>query len=113
MLPGRLQVIAVVAEREQAGVQLGVKRLDPPVHDFGKAGQLGDLPDGDPRLRELAGGAAGRDDLDPQVGQATGELDDAGLVGDRQQRAGDLYLARGDRRLARHCLGALLHPGRL
>ena len=51
-----------------------------------------------PGLAQLAGRAAGRDDLDAQLGEAAGEVDDAGLVGDREQRAPDPDLpGRGDR----------------
>ena len=50
-----------------------------------------------PASASVAGGAAGRDDLDPELDQPARELDDPGLVGDRQQRPRDLDLARGDR----------------
>ena len=47
-----------------------------------------------------------------QVGEAAGELTDAGLVGDRQKRSGNLDLAGGDGRRRRHGLGALVHVTR-
>jgi hypothetical protein len=34
-------MLGIVAHREQAAVDLGVQRLDPPVHHLGKAGKLG------------------------------------------------------------------------
>src|SRR5207248_3306853 len=58
VLFGGAQVARVVADCEQARVQLRVKRLDAPVHDLGKAGEVGDRPDADAGVRELAGGAA-------------------------------------------------------
>ena len=43
---------------------------------------------------ELAGGAAGRDDLHAELREAVGELDDPALVGHRQQRPAHPHLAR-------------------
>ena len=68
VLLGLAHVGVVVAEREQPAVQLRMERLDPPVHDLRKAGQVGDLEHLEAGAGQLAGGAAGRDDLDPQVG---------------------------------------------
>ena len=93
MLARRVHVHRVVADREQAGVELRVKRLDAPVHDLREAGEVGDRADRDAGRLELVGGAAGRDDLDPELGETAGELDDPGLVGDREQRPRDLDLA--------------------
>src|ERR1019366_1498800 len=90
-----------------------MKRLDATIHDLRKARQLGDLAHGHPGRGELAGGATGRDDLDPELGQSVRELDDPGLVRDRQHRPSDLYVLRGARRLPADGLGALLHPTRL
>ena len=42
-----------------------------------------------PASVELLRGAARRDDLDAELGEAAGEVDDPALVGDRQQRAAD------------------------
>ena len=91
----RLDVLGVVADREQTRVQLRVQRLDAAVHDLRKARQVGDRADRHAGARQLPGGAAGGDDLDPEVGQAARELDDAGLVGHRQQRPADLRAGRG------------------
>ena len=71
------------------GVELGVQRLDAAVHDLREAGEVLDAADLEPGRLELARGAAGRDHLDAELGQAAGEVDDAALVGDRQQRAAD------------------------
>jgi hypothetical protein len=79
------QVLGVVAHGEQAGVELGVQRLDAAVHDLRKAGEIVDRADVQAGGLELARGTPGRHDLDVELGQPTGEVDDAALVGDRQQ----------------------------
>jgi hypothetical protein len=40
VLRRRLDVGGRVAERQQAGVELGMERLDPAVHDLGEAGEV-------------------------------------------------------------------------
>ncbi len=52
----RGHVVGAVAAAEDAAVDLGVQRLDPAVHHFGKAGVGGDLADRDAGL--LPGAAA-------------------------------------------------------
>jgi hypothetical protein len=74
-----------------------VQRLDAPVHHLREAGEVVDRADLDAGLGEAPGGAAGRDDLDAEVLEPLGELDEAALVGDRQQGALDADLARGSR----------------
>ena len=96
LLLGGDEVLRVVADGKQAGVELGMKRLDPAVHDLREAGEITNRTDTDAGVLQLASGAARGDDLDPEIGEAAGELADAGLVRDRQQRARDLDLARGD-----------------
>ena len=86
-------MLGVAADREQAGVELRVQRLDAAVHDLREAGEVLDRAHLEAGVGELAGGAAGRDELDPEVGEAAREVDDAALVGDRQQRAADAHLA--------------------
>ncbi len=39
----RIGMLLVVADREQAAMHLGMQRLDPAVHHFGKAGEVGDV----------------------------------------------------------------------
>ena len=101
LLGGRAQVLVLVAAREQARVQPRVQRLHAPVHDLGEAGEVLDRAHGNAGAVELAGGAAGGDDLHAQLGEAAGELDDPVLVGDRQQRPAHAHLT-GRR---------ALHPG--
>ena len=103
LLGRRAQVLVVVAPREQAGVQPRMQRLHATVHDLGEAGEVLDRAHRDAGAGELARGAAGRDDLDAQLGEPLRELDDSALVGHRQQRSAHAHLAR---------LGALDAPAR-
>ena len=85
----RRVVLGIAADGQQAAVHLGMQRLEAAVHHLGKAGVLGDVLDGDAGVLERLGGAAGRQDLDAVRRQRAGELDEAGLVGHRDQRAPD------------------------
>ena len=89
VLGGRLHVVGVVARREQAGVELGVQRLDAAVHDLREAGEVVDGADRHAGALELLRGAARGDDLDAHLGEAGREVDDPALVGDRQQSTAD------------------------
>ena len=61
---GELQVLGMMAAREDAAVDLGMERLDPAVHHFGKAGDIADVDHRQPRLGQGLGRAAGRDQLE-------------------------------------------------
>jgi hypothetical protein len=76
-----------IANAQQAAVDDGVQGLDPAVHHLGKLGQVRDVLDRDAGRRDRRLGAAGRDQLDARRVQHLGRLDQAGLVGDRQQGA--------------------------
>ena len=89
VLAGRAHVVGVVARGEQSGVQLGMQRLDAAVHDLREAGEVLDGAHRDAGALELLRGAARRDELDPELGEAGGEVDDPALVGNRQQCASD------------------------
>ena len=91
------EMVGVVADREQTGVELRVERLDAAVHDLRRAGEVVDRANLETGVGQLARGASGRDDLDAERHEATGEVDDAALVGDRQKRAAHPYVARPDR----------------
>ena len=86
VLGHRLGVLGRVAHAEQAAVHHRVQRLHPPVHHLRIAGQRRDVGDrqagrGDRRAR-----AAGGDQLDAEVVQSARDVDEAGLVEDRDQR---------------------------
>ncbi len=109
VLGGGVKVLLAVAQREQPRVEARVQRLHAPIHHLGKAGEVLDRAHRDPSALKLAGGATGRDDLHAQRGEATGEVDESGLVGHRQQRATNPHLsgrcalpARGRSRLGGH-----------
>ena len=59
-----------------------MERLDASVHHLGEARDVGDVCDGQARLGQGAGGAAGRDQFQAQAAQSFGQIDQAGLVGD-------------------------------
>ena len=94
---GGAHVLGVVAQRQQAAVELRVERLDAAVHDLREAGEVGDLAHLEPGLGQLPSRSAGRDDLDPELDQTACELDQPGLVGHRQQGSSDLDVLGGDR----------------
>ena len=74
------QVLRVVAAGEEPGVELGMERLDAPVHDLREAREVRDRTNRQPRGLQLPRGAAGGDDLDAEVRQAAREVGDARLV---------------------------------
>ncbi len=62
--------------------------LDAAIEHLGKLGDLGDLEQGrNTRFFEDAVGAAGGENLEAQGGQALGEIDDAGFIGDAEESA--------------------------
>src|SRR5215216_3361798 len=71
---------------EDAAVDLGVQRLDPPAEYLGRARHLGDGDDLDSSLRERLRCPPGRDDLEPHLGETPREVLDPPLVRYRDQR---------------------------
>jgi hypothetical protein len=86
---------------EQGAVHLRVQGLDPAIHDLGKAGDTCDLDHGEARVHERARGAAGREQFEPELSQFAGEFDDAGLVGNAEQRPPGVLLRHLLRRTGR------------
>ena len=70
-------------------MDLRVQCLDPAIHHFGEAGEVGDFPYGGALISQQLVGSAGREELDPEGAQITGEVGDAGLVEDRKERSSD------------------------
>ena len=60
----------IVAEGEDARIELRVQRLDAAAHDLGEAGEVLDRPHREAGLLELPRGAARGDDLDAETGAA-------------------------------------------
>ena len=75
------------APTEQAAVDNGVQRLHAAIHDFGESRLLGDLDDIETGFAKLMAGAAGRQHLDTQRGEALHKRNESTLVRDTDQRA--------------------------
>ena len=75
------------AAAQESAVNLRMQGLDPTVHDLGKAGVVGDLAHRHAVVREQLRRAAGGQDLDVAPGESPRQLDEAGLVGNRKERA--------------------------
>ncbi|MNN37209.1 hypothetical protein D3C81_1511440 [compost metagenome] len=63
-----------VAHAQQAAVHHGVQGLDPAVHHFREAGQIGHVLDRQAIARDRRLGAAGRDQLDAETGQGARDI---------------------------------------
>ena len=85
----RRRMLGRVAVGEDAAVDDGVQRLDPPVHHLGKAGEVRHIFHRQAGVGDRLAGAAGRDQLDAKANQRGGRLNQAGLVGHGNQRALD------------------------
>ena len=93
VLSGLLHVLLGVAAGQQRAVNLGVQGLDAAVHHLGIARELLDGGYGNARVLDGTSRAARRDDLDAKVvNQRPCEIDDARLIGNRDQRACDLHI---------------------
>ena len=71
---------------EQAAVHPRMQGLDPAIHHFGELGEFGHVLHRQPGLAQGLGGAAGGKQFDAVRGQRVGQVKQAGLVGNRQQR---------------------------
>jgi hypothetical protein len=80
----RLGVFGIVADREQAAMDLGMQRLDPAIHHFREAGEVGHVGDLQARRSDRLGGTAGGDEVDAVSGQRAREFDQPGLIGNGQ-----------------------------
>jgi hypothetical protein len=85
-------VLRVVAQRQQAAMDLGVQRLDPAVHHFRETRHFGHVDHRQPRLAQEARGASGADQFHVEfVVQRPGKGLQAGFVGNGQQCATNGY----------------------
>ena len=82
-----LEVVGPMAARQDAAVDAGCRVLTRPSIISGKPVTSETLMTGSPAVGEGPGGAAGRDQLDAEGGQAAGEVDQAGFVGNTQNCA--------------------------
>ncbi len=84
-VPGdRLEVVGPVPARQDAAVDVGMEGLDAAVHHLREAGDVGDTDDRQSGLGEGPGGPPGRNQLDPEGGQAAGKIDQAGFLRNAQ-----------------------------
>eukprot|EP01037_Dinobryon_pediforme_P030474 gene30475-34574_t len=85
----------IIAHREQAAMDVGMERFHAPVHHLGKTRKLANVADVESRIAQRLGGAAGRDQFDAVAGKTPREIDDPGLVGNREKRAADGDIGHG------------------
>ena len=83
----RRNVVRLIAHGEDRAGDLRVHGLDAAVEHLGKAGYLGDVANREAGVPQGFGSAAGGDQLDAKTGEFTGEVADAGLIGDTDQCA--------------------------
>ena len=72
-------------------MDLREERLDPSVHHLGDPGLVGDLPDRDACRGDCLRSASGGEKFDALFREASGEVDESGLVRDREQGALDFH----------------------
>ena len=84
-----LGMLGIVAQRQQTAVHFRVQRLHAPVHHLRKTRDGADVLHLQPRIRDRLVRAPGRDECRAQAGQRLGMVDEAGLVGDRNEGALD------------------------
>ena len=95
------QRIVAAAAPEQRAVNLRMQRLDPPVHNLGKARVRGDFGNAQTRVHQPAISASRREQFDALLRQGRGEFDDSALVRDTQQRAAQRRAGLGTHACAR------------
>ena len=84
-----LQVLGAAGVGQQTTVHGGMQGLDPAVEALGEAGEVLDLGHRQAEPGDRRGGAAGRDQLDPGVGEPAHEVLEAGLVVDGDEGTAD------------------------
>ena len=77
------------ADREQAAVHPRVQRLDSPIHHLGEPGDLRHVDDRKAGAAQRRRRTAGRDQFDAGFRERARQIDEARLVGDRQERPPD------------------------
>ena len=90
MIGERLEIRLNLREEGERTMDLRMQRLDPPIHHLRQAGDLGDVDHLDAGFAQQLGRTAGRNNVDAVPAQVAGKIDQAGLVADGKQRAGNL-----------------------
>ncbi|MNN22236.1 hypothetical protein D3C81_1355870 [compost metagenome] len=93
---------------QQAAMDHRVQGLDPAIHHFRETGDVGDILHRQAGVADGLGGTAGGQQLDIAGGQGTGQFDQTGLVGNRQQGPADgqqisRHGGRGAAEAGRYC----------
>ena len=83
-----------VATTQDAAVDLRMQRLHAAIEHLGETGVVGDFGDVESRVDERTRGAAGRQQPHAGLTQTARKFDEAGLVGNGQQRLGDFHATR-------------------
>ncbi len=66
----------------------GMQCLDSAVHDFGKAGDVRDVLHFDPAVSQRIGRTSRRNNFDAQASKRLRKIEQAGFVGNREERTG-------------------------
>ena len=88
-------VFGQVAPSENAAVDFRVQRFHAAVEHFGEAGVVGHFDNGDARVGQQLGGAAGGEDFYARFVQGAGKFDCAVFVRETNQGALDFYGGHG------------------
>ena len=80
-----LHVLGVVVPAEDAAVDLGMQRLEPPVHHLGKARVVGNVADRDAFGLQVFAGSAGAEDFHAGGDQSAGEIGQPLFIADTDQ----------------------------
>ena len=111
----------VVTNVQDPAVHLGMQRFDAAIEHLGKAGEIGDVLDGESGIAQCACRAARRDEFHAVICQRATEFDQSGLIGNAEQRATNRlpsagllgFALRGLRIRLRLCVLRGLHGGDL
>ena len=85
VLSDRVEILRVIAPRQDAPMNGGVQGLHPALQHLGKARNVRHVGHGQAGVGERARGAAGRNQLEPARREAAGDIHDAGLIGNAQE----------------------------
>jgi len=88
----RRRVPGVAADAEDAAMHLRMQGLDAAVEHLGETGVVGHVGDGEAGIAQQLGRAAGGEQLDAEGGEFAREIDRAVLVGNADERLGDLHV---------------------
>ena len=91
VIGGLLAMLGEVAAVEEAAMDFRMQGLDPAIEHFREAGEVRNLNHRNAEGGDEFRGAAGGKDLHPVSVETFGKLVESGLVGDRDEGAGDAH----------------------